>query len=166
MSLTLRWVQAYIGLGSNLEHPLDQIHAAKEELAKLEHVEMIGFSHLYQSLAIGPQQPDYINAVAALSTCLSPQKLLDQLHEIENRHGRVRTMRWGPRTLDLDILLFDEKIISEPDLIIPHPELANRAFVLYPLADLVGDDFNIPGHGSLSLLLKKHSPLSLRKINS
>jgi 2-amino-4-hydroxy-6-hydroxymethyldihydropteridine diphosphokinase len=106
---------------------------------------------------MGPsEQPDYINAVAAIDTELSPHALLDALQDIEQAHGRVRKgERWGPRTLDLDVLLYGEQVIDDQRLIIPHPGIAERAFVLYPLYEITGEDFNIPGHGPLQALLTR-----------
>lgn len=127
----------FVGLGSNLDDPLDHVRRAIAELEILTGTRLAACSPLYKSEAIGPPgQPDYINAVAELETTLSPPALLAELQAIENRHGRVREERWGARTLDLDILLFGDLRIATETLHIPHPELARRNFVLFPLADL------------------------------
>lgn len=127
---------AYIGLGSNLEDPLAQVTRAFAELAALPETTLIESSPIYSSHAIGPEQPDYINAVALLDTRLTPLTLLDALQAIEHAHQRVRIQHWGPRTLDLDLLLYGDLSIDEERLKVPHPYLTQRNFVLYPLADI------------------------------
>ncbi|WP_280548905.1 2-amino-4-hydroxy-6-hydroxymethyldihydropteridine diphosphokinase [Halomonas sp. 11-S5] len=128
---------AWIGLGSNLDGPREHVERALGELDRLPLTRRIAASRLYASAPLGPaDQPDYINAVALLATRLSPLALLDQLQALEQRHGRVRRRRWGPRTLDLDLLLFDDQRVTLPRLTLPHPEMARRAFVLVPLAEL------------------------------
>ncbi|WP_198245208.1 2-amino-4-hydroxy-6-hydroxymethyldihydropteridine diphosphokinase [methane-oxidizing endosymbiont of Gigantopelta aegis] len=147
-------IEVYIGLGSNLEQPEAQIKSARKEIAALPQVAECAFSSLYRSAPMGPQdQPDYVNAVMKITTDLSPMALLHALQEIENRHGRVRARRWGERTLDLDILLYGDQHIVQPDLIIPHIGIAERAFVLYPLEEIAGSDLVIPGQGTLAQLL-------------
>lgn len=148
------WIEAYIGLGSNLDDPILNVISARQAIGHLADVEEIDFSPLYGSRPVGPQdQPDYVNAVMRIKTRLSAEDLLEQLQGIENAHGRVRTLRWGARTLDLDILLYDQQLIKQPNLIVPHPEMANRAFVLYPLRDVADGDLPIPGNGRLADLL-------------
>ncbi|MBZ5488804.1 2-amino-4-hydroxy-6-hydroxymethyldihydropteridine diphosphokinase [Halomonas aquamarina] len=128
---------AYIGLGSNLENPLTQVRQAISELAALPLSQLHRASSLYASRPVGPQdQPDFINAVVALETRLSPLALLDQLQGLEQRHRRRRERHWGPRTLDLDLLLYDQETIAHPRLRVPHPHMQARAFVLAPLAEL------------------------------
>ncbi|MEQ6918061.1 2-amino-4-hydroxy-6-hydroxymethyldihydropteridine diphosphokinase [Halomonas aquatica] len=128
---------AWIGLGSNLEGPREHVERALGELDRLPLTRRVDASRLYASRPVGPaDQPDYINAVAHLMTRLSPLALLDQLQALEQRHGRVRGRHWGPRTLDLDLLLFDDCRLTLPRLTLPHPEMARRAFVLVPLAEL------------------------------
>lgn len=130
-------VCAYIGLGSNLQNPTEQIHSARVAIAALSGIEERGFSSLYHSAPMGPQdQPDYVNAVMAVATKLSPLDLLQALQTIENNSGRVRAERWGARTLDLDIVLYGDEVINLPDLIVPHVGLTERAFVLYPLHEI------------------------------
>ena len=129
--------QCFIALGSNLEHPLKQVQSAAEELGEIPHSRLISVSPWYQSIAVGPgEQPDFINGVAEIDTQLSPLELLAALQAIEERHQRVRTLRWGPRTLDLDLLLYGDQSINLPTLTVPHPRMMERNFVLYPLADI------------------------------
>ena len=128
---------AYIGVGSNLEAPIEQVRAALQELATLPLSELVAASSLYASRPVGPQdQPDFINAVAALETRLSPLALLDQLQALEQQHRRRRQRHWGPRTLDLDLLLYANAAIDTPRLRVPHPQMTARAFVLLPLSEI------------------------------
>lgn len=130
-------ITAYIGLGSNLAEPLAQVESAARELAALPGCELLALSPRYRSAPMGPaDQPDYINAVAALATQLEPLALLDALQAIEQQHGRQRLVHWGARTLDLDLLLYGQQQIDHPRLRVPHPGLLERAFVLVPLADI------------------------------
>lgn len=127
----------YIALGSNLENPKQQVISATEELATLTQCELIKTSRLYLSKPMGPQdQSDFINRVVALETNLLPLELLDQLQGLEQLHARVRKQHWGPRTLDLDLLLYGEQIINHPRLTVPHPGILERDFVLQPLAEI------------------------------
>ncbi|MCO7247923.1 2-amino-4-hydroxy-6-hydroxymethyldihydropteridine diphosphokinase [Halomonas sp. Mc5H-6] len=131
---------AYIGLGSNLDNPMAQVRQALDELARLPLSDVVGASSLYATPPLGPQdQPDFINAVAALETRLSPLALLDQLQALEQRHRRQRQRRWGPRTLDLDLLLYGQETIRLPRLRVPHLHMHTRAFVLVPLYELAPD---------------------------
>ena len=131
-------LRVYIGLGSNLAQPAEQLQAALSALADLPDSQLIAVSSLYASKPLGPaDQPDYVNAVAALDTALEPLQLLDRLQQIELQQGRQRKAeRWGPRTLDLDILLFGDQLIDLPRLQVPHYHLQERPFVLYPLAEI------------------------------
>jgi 2-amino-4-hydroxy-6-hydroxymethyldihydropteridine diphosphokinase len=146
--------QVYVGLGSNLKQPEKQIADALASLDGLANVVVTQCSSLYLSKPVGPQdQPDYINAVAVLETTLSPLDLLDQLQAIETQQGRVRgKVRWGPRTLDLDLLLYGDKKINNKRLTVPHPEMQNRDFVLIPLNE-IAPDLVIPVLGPLSELI-------------
>lgn len=148
-------VTAYIGLGSNLQQPIQQINQALQLLKDIPRTHLITASPLYRSEPLGPaDQPDYINAVAALATGLSPLELLDALQAIERQQGRVREgERWGPRTLDLDLLLYGDLQIHNERLTVPHPGLGERNFVLYPLYDIAGEDLRIPGLDALGHLL-------------
>ncbi|MFP3874442.1 MAG: 2-amino-4-hydroxy-6-hydroxymethyldihydropteridine diphosphokinase [Thiohalophilus sp.] len=150
-------IDSYIALGSNLDNPLAQVRQAIAELAQLRASRLRAASSLYRSAPMGPaDQPDYINAVVALETELSPHALLDALQAIEQAHGRVRDgERWGPRSLDLDVLLYGEETINDQRLTIPHPGMTERAFVLFPLQEIVAPDFTISGHGSLQALLSR-----------
>lgn len=143
-------VVVYIGVGSNLKNPQQQVTEALTLLDKLPETICTCTSSLYRSQPMGPaDQPDYINAVAELETILSARILLQHLQDIEACQGRVRgAERWGPRTLDLDILLYDQQVICESNLVVPHPGIPERAFVLYPLQQLA-PGIEIPGLGSL-----------------
>ena len=141
-------VVAYIGIGSNLDGPERQVQSAIEVLARLPESRVTGVSRLYRTLPWGmTEQPSFVNAAVALRTRLSARALLDGLLAIERARGRRRNgPRWGPRVLDLDILLYGERSFDEDGLRIPHPRIAERAFVLMPLADL-DPDLVVPGHG-------------------
>lgn len=133
---------AYIGLGSNQGDSRALLQSALTSLNQHTAIQVTDISSFYQSKPVGPVgQPDYINAVACLSTSLNAQELLAVLLETERLHGRVRdpNLRWGPRTLDLDLLLFGDAVIQEANLIVPHPELSKRSFVVYPLYELNPD---------------------------
>lgn len=147
-------VLAYVGLGSNLEDPQDQVSRAFHELESLADTRLVARSRFYQSLAIGPEQPDYINAVAQLETRLAPLDLLDALQAIEQAHQRVRLQHWGPRTLDLDLLLYGNETIQHPRLNVPHPYLPQRSFVIYPLAD-IDPNLQLPNGQPLQTLLSQ-----------
>lgn len=146
--------RAFIGLGSNLQDPAQQLQSALKALASIEGITQVTASPFYRSIAIGPgEQPDYVNAVAALNTKLNPIALLDALQDIEQSHGRVRgALRWTARTLDLDLLLFDDVVIESERLTVPHPQIANRNFVLRPLWDLAPDLILPDGRAIASLL--------------
>lgn len=148
--------QAYVALGSNLDDPAAQVMSALGELDTLPRTRCTKRSSLYRSVPMGPaDQPDYINAVAELHTDLAPEELLDHLQAIERHHGRVRgAERWGPRTLDLDLLLYGERVLRTERLTIPHPGLHERAFVLYPLYEIAPEVW-IPQKGSLEELVKR-----------
>lgn len=144
---------AYIALGSNMDSPEEQIEMAIQSLAKLELTSLLNVSSLYKSKPVGPQdQDDYINAVAQLETDLTALELLDNLQTIENEHDRVRNERWGPRTLDLDILMYGDEEIQNERLTIPHAEMLNRVFVLVPLAE-ISPACDIPSAGSIAKYL-------------
>lgn len=163
--MTVIYHQAFIGLGSNLEEPSQQISTAISELEQLSQCKNLTCSHWYQSKAIGPEgQPDYINAAVRLETSLDPQALLQQLQTIENNHGRQRTIRWGARTLDLDLLLYGDRQIDEPNLTIPHPEIMNRDFVLYPLYDLA-PELELPNGQKISSLIEKMTATDLQRLS-
>lgn len=130
-------VVVYVGLGSNLEDPTAQLARAVAELASLPNTTLQAQSPFYASRPVGPQdQPDFVNGAVQLATDLPPHQLLDHLQAIEQAHGRERLRHWGPRTLDLDLLLYGNDSIHDERLTVPHVELANRDFVLQPLLDL------------------------------
>jgi 2-amino-4-hydroxy-6-hydroxymethyldihydropteridine diphosphokinase len=149
-------VIAYIGLGSNLQNPLAQLQSARQAIQALPSVREKAFSRLYRSTPMGPSdQPDYINAVMAIETSLPAPALLKALQAVELAHGRVRSgERWGPRTLDLDLLLYGREEIATDELTVPHPGIASREFVLYPLAEIAPPDLIIPGKGLLPDLVR------------
>lgn len=131
------WTDVYIGIGSNLNDPTQQLADAYQALGRLEKTRFMVTSRWYPSEAVGPgEQPNYINAVVQLSTRLTPESLLDALQAIEQAQGRERLVRWGARTLDLDILLFGSEIIESERLTVPHAYLVERNFVVFPLMEL------------------------------
>jgi len=159
---------AYIGVGSNLDDPLHQVEQAINELDTIPQTYCLAQSSIYRSTPMAmekdsEEQPDYINAVAKIQTGLDPMTLLRELNHLEALSGRVRGKRWGPRTLDLDILLYDDRVIESAELTVPHPGLYDRNFVLYPLAE-ISPDLEIPGVGNIGGLLAKCDRGSLKKI--
>ena len=147
--------EAFVGLGANLEDPLRQVRQALLELDAIAHTRVLAASSLYRSAPVGfAEQPDFINAVARLRTGLSPRELLDALHLIEKRHARQRSMRNAPRTLDLDLLLYGNLVIREDALIVPHPRMHERAFVLMPLTEIAADAA-VPGRAPVRQLLEQ-----------
>jgi 2-amino-4-hydroxy-6-hydroxymethyldihydropteridine diphosphokinase len=147
--------RAAVALGSNLEDPERQVLRGFEEIAALPDTELVGRSRLYRTAPVGyVDQPDFVNACVLVDTKLAPRALLDHLLALEKRHGRVRELVNGPRTLDLDIVLYGDEVIDEPGLKIPHPRAHERAFVLTPLVD-VWPEARIPGHGGARELLRK-----------
>lgn len=142
---------ALIGLGSNLDHPLVQIQSALRELHETNEIALARVSSFYETAPVGfADQPMFINAVAEITTTLSPHDLLAALQKIEVRHARVKRERNGPRTLDLDILLFNDWMIDEASLVIPHPRMHERAFVLAPLLE-IAPEVHIPAVGDAKL---------------
>jgi 2-amino-4-hydroxy-6-hydroxymethyldihydropteridine diphosphokinase len=132
--------RAYLGIGSNLGNRLGYLQLAVDALDAADDVRVVGVSSVYETAPVGgPAQPEYLNAVVALETSRSARALLELAHEIEAEGERVRDVRWGPRTLDVDILLVGDDRVDEPDLVVPHPRMAERAFVVVPLADLDPD---------------------------
>ncbi len=131
--------QSAIALGSNLGDSLTILQQACASLGKIEGIELIACSSWYQTKPIGPPQPDYLNGCVLVKTKLSPLELLKCLWQIEQQFGRERKERWGARTLDLDIILYDDLIMDTADLQIPHPRMRERAFVLIPLAEITPD---------------------------
>jgi len=127
---------AYIALGSNVGDRAAHVDAALRGLAATPGVRLSACSSLYETSAVGPEQPDYLNAVLVAQVEVEPAALLGRLRELEFFSGRVRRERWGPRTLDLDLLLYGERVVDEPGLTVPHPELHRRRFVLEPLVEV------------------------------
>ena len=156
---------AFIGIGSNLDGPRGQVLAAFEALDALAETRVTGRSPLYRSAPLGgPPQPDYVNAVARLATTLAPPALLEALLSIEARHGRSRGAANAPRSLDLDLLLYDAQCCALPGLTLPHPRMHERRFVLAPLVDLQ-PDARIPGHGAAATLLANCPAQALERIS-
>ncbi|AZS51370.1 2-amino-4-hydroxy-6-hydroxymethyldihydropteridine diphosphokinase [Entomomonas moraniae] len=152
----------YIGLGSNLENPVEQVKEALRELAYLPESTLVKQSSIYCSDSLLDGQPQYINAVACLETALTPECLLDHLQRIENSHGRERKEKWGARTLDLDIILYGKKQINTDRLTVPHSQLALRSFVLIPLAE-IAPRLSIPRYGAMASLLEDCPSQNLHK---
>ena len=153
---------AYIALGSNLGEPRRQLSLALDALERLAGSEFVDCSPIYRSAAVGPgDQPDYLNAVAAIRTRLSPVALLRALQAIESDQGRRRELRWGARTLDLDILLYDGLVMESDLLTIPHPMLQRRNFVLYPLYD-IAPQLTLPCGTGIASLLQRCSRAGLQ----
>ncbi|EJM23211.1 2-amino-4-hydroxy-6-hydroxymethyldihydropteridine diphosphokinase [Pseudomonas sp. GM25] len=156
----------YIGMGSNLADPAEQLRSAVDALGQLPDTELVGVSAFYQSDSLLPGQPRYTNAVAALDSALAPLDLLDALQAIENGQGRERLERWGPRTLDLDILLFGDRLIDEQRLKVPHYHMQERAFVLYPLAELAPEDLRLADGRTLADLLAACPFVGLERLSN
>ena len=142
---------AAVALGSNLADPVHQVRRAFTELSAIAGTRTVARSRLYRTAPVGPPQPDYVNAAALLETRLDAVALFDALLAIEAAHGRERGERWGPRTLDLDLLVYGDAVIDEPRLTVPHPQLALRPFVLVPLAE-VAAGLVVPGLGRVGEL--------------
>ncbi len=157
---------AYIGIGSNLSEPVEQVKSAITELQHIAHSNVTSISSLYLSKPMGPQdQDDYINAVLALETSLTPLELLNALQLIENNAGRVRKEnRWGARILDLDIILYGNEVINNERLIVPHYGMKDREFVLLPLAE-IAPNLSLPNGQSVKLLSQNITINSMIKLS-
>jgi 2-amino-4-hydroxy-6-hydroxymethyldihydropteridine diphosphokinase len=147
--------RAYIGLGANLGSPTEQVRQAIERIATHPQLTFVAQSSLYRSAPLGPdEQPDYCNAVVSVDTDLSPDGLLTALHEVERQMGRQRPpQRWAPRIIDLDLLHVERITLKTPRLVLPHPELHRRNFVVAPLAE-IAPELEIPGVGRISALVE------------
>jgi 2-amino-4-hydroxy-6-hydroxymethyldihydropteridine diphosphokinase len=146
-------VAAFIGVGSNLDEPASRVRSALDEMGRIQATRIVQCSSLYRTAPVGYlDQPDFINAVACIETALDPHRLLAALLRIEAAYGRVRSVRNAPRTLDLDVLLYGDRSISERGLSVPHPRMHERAFVLVPLAE-IAPEILIPGRGRAADLL-------------
>jgi len=157
--------RAYIGLGSNLEQPQQQVSAAMLALGEMPQTRLLARSSLYRSAPVGyADQPDFVNAAALIETALAPQALLQALLALEQQFGRVRTFLNAPRTLDLDILLYDDLLIADTNLVVPHPRMHERAFVLQPLAELAAE-LQIPGKGTIGEWLRRCGDQSVQRLN-
>ncbi len=155
---------AYIGLGSNLNNPKQQIKDAVVALNQTNDIKVVGLSSLYQSKPIdGSEQPDYINAMCKIDTHLTALELLYVCQNIEDKQHRVREKKWGARTIDLDVILYGVQVIASKQLVIPHPQMMNRAFVLVPLAE-IEPDLKIPVLGDIQELINKINILELIKL--
>lgn len=153
----------YVGLGANLGDAAASVRLAAQQLSSAQGIDKLVLSPLYRTAPIDSSGPDYVNAVAVLQTTLSAQQLLALLQAIEQQHGRERQWQNAPRTLDLDLLLFGQQKITQPDLIVPHPRMHTRAFVLQPLADLA-HDLDL-AQGSLQTLLAACADQELSRYN-
>jgi 2-amino-4-hydroxy-6-hydroxymethyldihydropteridine diphosphokinase len=157
--IAVKTTTAYIGLGSNLQNPPEQIRMAMRAMRKIPRTRIVADSGLFLSKPLVPPsgpvpQPDYYNAVVKIETELGPYALLDHLQQIEDAQQRKRRQHWGPRTIDLDILMFDNLQTKDERLTLPHPGLQQREFVLYPLRN-IDPALEIPGHGMLSDLITR-----------
>lgn len=158
--------RAFVGLGSNLDDPVQRVCEALEMLGGVRDSSLVRCSPLYATAPWGePDQPDFINAVAEVATELDPGRFLEELQALERRAGRIRDpdRRWGPRRLDLDLLWFDGTSIDRPELVVPHPRMHQRAFVLQPLADL-DPGLELPGRGRVDHLLESLDRSGVRQI--
>ena len=155
MAAQPHWIPAYVGLGSNLGDPLAQVQRAIDALDELPTTRLVAASGLYRNPPLGPKdQPDYVNGVAGLLTQLTPDALLAALKSLEGALGRLpESMRWGPRHIDLDLLLHGNAVIDRPGLTLPHPGIADRPFVIKPLLD-IAPDIDVPGLGRLAESVK------------
>ena len=161
----LGWQPAYVAVGSNLEDPKAQVLRAFEALQGLPGTRAVCFSRLYRTRPFGPvPQPDFVNAVAGLLTQLAPRELLGELLALERAFGRPREREhWGPRVLDLDLLALGRERRQEADLLLPHPGIVERNFVLYPLAD-IAPDLDVPGLGRVAELKERVAPEGITAI--
>ncbi|MBT8136972.1 MAG: 2-amino-4-hydroxy-6-hydroxymethyldihydropteridine diphosphokinase [Gammaproteobacteria bacterium] len=160
-----RWLPAYIALGSNLDDPQQQVARALSALAGLEQTVLAAQSSLYISAPLGPaEQPDYVNAVAAMLTQQAPLSLMTALLAIEKQHGRIRgTEKWGPRTIDLDLLLYGDTVREGEELTLPHPRMCERVFVLQPLTELA-PALRLPDGRRVASVLRHLDSTGLRRL--
>ena len=158
-------IRAYIGIGSNLNDPVVQVQEAIGALEMLPDTTLVSRSSLYSGKPMGPaDQPDYVNAVVGIDTRMSARDLLHAMNRIEDRQGRERQgEKWGPRTLDLDLLLYGNSRIATPDLTVPHPGMHERDFVIVPLAEIAGN-LDVPGRGQLRSLGNQCEQHGLKKL--
>lgn len=162
-----RWFPAYVALGSNLDDPRAQVERAFDALGGLRESRLVTRSALYGSRPLGPvEQPDFVNAVAGILTRLGPAALLAELKALEQRLGRgAPVLRWGPRRIDLDLLVHGSARIDEPGLTVPHPGVAERAFVLAPLGE-IAPDLDVPGLGKVAALLGRVDSSTVERLGA
>ena len=161
----MAWRPAYVALGSNLSEPRRQVERAFEALAAMPGTKLVQRSGLWRSQPMGPQdQPEFINAAAGLVTTTAPREFLDELKSIERRLGRTEpVVRWGPRSIDLDLLVFGDLQMNEPGLVVPHPGLHQRNFVLYPLAEIAAELW-VPGLARVCRLRERVSGAGIERL--
>jgi 2-amino-4-hydroxy-6-hydroxymethyldihydropteridine diphosphokinase len=155
-----------IALGSNLGDSAAILAAAIEQLDQIPGIKLERYSHWYQTVAVGPPQPDYLNGCAVLQVVMKPHLLLETLLSIEATFGRIRKNRWGPRTLDLDLLLYDQLVLATPMLQIPHPYMIKRAFVLVPLSEIAPDWIEPVTGKTIAELVQMVDTSGVKRVNS
>ena len=147
--------QVYLGIGSNKNHPYFRINTVLKQINRIKSTNIVKKSSLYVTKPLGPQaQPNFINSVIEIRTSLEPIDLLDELQNLERLHNRKKTKRWGPRSMDIDILIYNNLIMNTDKLIIPHPGLEYRDFVLIPLHEITSYRYEIPKYGKIITLIK------------
>ncbi len=157
--------RAALALGSNLGDRLDFLQGAVDSLTESPEISAVGVSGVYETDPVGgPEQPAFLNAVLVVETSLSARTLLERAHAVEDAYGRTRDVVWGPRTLDIDVLALGDKVVGDDDLQVPHPRLAERAFVLVPWAE-VDPGFEVPGLGRVSDLAAATSTQGVRRVD-
>ena len=150
--------QVYLGIGSNKNHPYFRINTVLKQINRIKSTNIVKKSSLYVTKPLGPQtQPDFINSVIEIRTNLEPLKLLHELQNLERLHNRKKTKRWGPRSMDIDILIYNNLSMNTDKLVIPHPGLEYRDFVLMPLYEITSYRFEIPKYGKIITLIKNLS---------
>jgi len=159
-------IRAFLGLGSNLGDRLANLQQAVDLLARMEGLAVLRSSRVYETEPVGPAQPDYLNAVVEVSTSLPAKKLLECCLAVENEMGRLRGERWGPRVIDIDVLTYGREEIDDPGLVVPHPRMHERLFVLAPLLELEPDPQLPAGMRVSSLRLGPASPTAVRPFAS
>jgi 2-amino-4-hydroxy-6-hydroxymethyldihydropteridine diphosphokinase len=147
--------QVYLGIGSNKNHPYFRINTVLKQINRIKSTNIVKKSSLYVTKPLGPQaQPNFINSVIEIRTNLEPIELLDELQNLERLHNRKKTKRWGPRSMDIDILIYNNLIMNTDKLVIPHPGLEYRDFVLIPLHEITSYRYEIPKYGKIITLIK------------
>ena len=150
--------QVYLGIGSNKNHPYFRINTVLKQINRIKSTNIVKKSSLYVTKPLGPQaQPNFINSVIEIRTNLEPLKLLHELQNLERLHNRKKTKRWGPRSMDIDILIYNNLIMNTDKLVIPHPGLEYRDFVLIPLYEITSYRYEIPKYGKITTLIKNLS---------